>query len=403
MKTIVSFVMLSWSCLAWQVEVLAQSNPLEYYAVHQYPEDRNMMDMYSDMMVLGGCACTPNSNHEIILFTIDQDVWVAVDTIPIHDTNRSINFGSDVAIHGGNIIVGDDYYYKIWAGILAPPANTGSVHLYTYDSTSTTWVENYIYTPNYRPSGDYPLPGRKVEMSSSYAVASTTEGAVVFENDGTDWSMAQELTEYYGSNHSRSVAISDQHVAFSRFSGSGVGRVFVWAGSGSYSGSGQQFSSPLSGTYDEFGATVVLEGDLLYVSDPGADAATIDNQGAVFIYEHDGTSWTLAQQILHPGPVADGRFGGALAVHGDYMIVHAEKFDKGATAVDCQSNGLEHLDYVYVYKKAGSTYTLVGEFYDFGYNFKYITMFDDWVASLARIDVNGTGSIRLQLCKMKER
>ena len=69
---------------------------------------------------------------------------------------------------------------------------------------------------------------------------------------------------------------------------------------------------------DHFGRTVFLAGGTAVVTEPGEDET-----GTVHVYERVGTSWTALTSLVAPDATAGARFGDALWLDGDTLVVGA--------------------------------------------------------------------------------
>jgi uncharacterized membrane protein len=120
--------------------------------------------------------------------------------------------------------------------------------------------------------------------------------------------------------------------------------------------------------YDHFGYAVGISGDAIVVGanfeagDSASTAASPNNNaaeaGAAYVFTRSGSTWT--QQAYLKAFNADGadRFGTAVAISGDTVIVGAnwEAGDETSTAASPNNDG--HLaGAVYVYVRSGSTWT----------------------------------------------
>ncbi len=108
----------------------------------------------------------------------------------------------------------------------------------------------------------------------------------------------------------------------------------------------------------EFGRSVAIKGNMLFVGARFAQAADTDNDGdideqdadagAVYIFKKYGSIWNLEQKITPPYPQPQSNFGRALAVQGDTLIVTARKYDS-----DSENDGTA---YEYVFRSGLWTY-----------------------------------------------
>ena len=70
---------------------------------------------------------------------------------------------------------------------------------------------------------------------------------------------------------------------------------------------------------DRFGWAVAIDGDVIVVGAPfdGADS------GSAYVFERDGTAWSEVQKLRHPTPSGDDEFGESVDVHGARIVVGA--------------------------------------------------------------------------------
>lgn len=86
--------------------------------------------------------------------------------------------------------------------------------------------------------------------------------------------------------------------------------------------------TPLSG--DRFGAAVALEGDVLVVGAPEDDEAA-SNAGIAFVYRRTEGVWALEATLKNQNPAANDQFGSAVAISGGTIAVTARLDDEPAT------------------------------------------------------------------------
>ena len=94
---------------------------------------------------------------------------------------------------------------------------------------------------------------------------------------------------------------------------------------------------------DGFGASVAFDGATLVVGAPGTTVGSDTGQGAIYLYEYNGTNWQPLIGILGDSGAGNG-FGGSVAVSGNYMIVGADGY------------GTNDEGRAYIYEKSGGTW-----------------------------------------------
>jgi V8-like Glu-specific endopeptidase len=85
-----------------------------------------------------------------------------------------------------------------------------------------------------------------------------------------------------------------------------------------------------------FGLALAKSGNHLLVAASGSSINT-SSDGAVYLFEKAGNSWTLVQRLTSPVPESFGRFGSSIAIHGETLAVgsakHLENYNSGIVHV----------------------------------------------------------------------
>ena len=93
-----------------------------------------------------------------------------------------------------------------------------------------------------------------------------------------------------------------------------------------------QRSDELLAHYDRFGHSVATEGDLLVVGAPGDDDETGKNRGAAYFYRRIGDEWELWRKLLPLDAQADDNFGCSVALSGSRIAICAGGADTPVAA-----------------------------------------------------------------------
>jgi hypothetical protein len=101
------------------------------------------------------------------------------------------------------------------------------------------------------------------------------------------------------------------------------------------------------GANDRFGQAVAISGDMLVVGAPGWDSPTENTAGAAYAFIRLGTSWYEMDQLLADDGAAGDQFGTVVDISGDLIVVGAQQDDTAAGEVAGS---------VYVFSRAGSTW-----------------------------------------------
>jgi len=103
---------------------------------------------------------------------------------------------------------------------------------------------------------------------------------------------------------------------------------------------------------DQFGEAVAISGDTAVVGAWLEDNDHGLNAGSAYVYRWTGEQWIQTTKLLAPDGVADDRFGQAVSVHGDLIIV-------GASLADVE--GRSNAGAAYIYRRAGAAWNFEGK------------------------------------------
>ena len=136
---------------------------------------------------------------------------------------------------------------------------------------------------------------------------------------------------------------------------SGAAYIFQKDGSGNWS-QVQKIVASDRGTSDRFGRSVSISNDFLivgaYQEDEDASGNNpLNGAGSAYVFKRDvAGTWNEVQKIVASDRGAGDRFGQAVSIDGDYLIVGANLEDEDATA----SNTLSSSGSAYIFEKDGS-------------------------------------------------
>ncbi|MFT5462985.1 MAG: PKD repeat protein [Planctomycetota bacterium] len=256
------------------------------------------------------------------------------------DAQVNDEFSSGMDLYG-NILVSGSHRADI--GPDATNADQGVVYVYRYDGT--VWVEEAIL----RSSG----PGISDEFGSAVAVhenrfvggsplnnltpSGDEGGAYVFEYDGTSWTETGELVASdgaLGDQLGQSVAIEGDFVFCSAiFNDAPVttlgdeGAVYVFEYDGSSWSQSQKLVASDAEETEEFGSSIAVNGTRLIVGCNKENEAALTAAGAVYVFDYDGTNWLETAKIV-PSLRHNGQsFGASVDIEGDRIVVGADEND----------------------------------------------------------------------------
>jgi CSLREA domain-containing protein len=356
-----------------------------------------------------GAPTLPRSgNGNAYIFTYSGGSWNLAASIANPDDDANDAFGYSVAVSGSTVVVGDPfqsvngnadegaaYAYTFSAGTLSPlspaPLTDGGTDAYFGASVATSGStiavgayeadegsgEVYVYAlsaGNWSETGELVPPVAQDQLGWSVGIAATgttvVAGALDYGDDNNDaaadlytlsagnWSFSTELNTGIGSaGEAPQVAIdlptiaigvpySNQDPTSYQF----LGQTQIWTLSGTTWGNSATLPDPPGALFD--GAAVAVSGSTVVVGAPETSGGGGATEGATYVYEGGGSSWTLDNQIAASNGDGGDQFGFSVAVSGSSVISGAPRFG--------YQNGVGASAFVYTPSppQAGPTFTV---------------------------------------------
>jgi hypothetical protein len=197
--------------------------------------------------------------------------------------------------------------------------------------------------------------GGSVAISGDYAVVGANRdddyrgAAYVFVRSGSSWVQQQKLTASDAAvedNFGWSVAISGDTIVVGSYlsGGTDAGAAYVFVRSGSTWT--QQAKLTASGSNNQLGISVAVDGDTALVGAIGEDSF----RGVAYVFTRSGSSWTQQARLTAPVRNADDDFGWSVGLSGDSAIVGKPQGNSIST------NGSAH-----VFVRSGTVWNQQGE------------------------------------------
>ncbi|MEQ8358878.1 MAG: T9SS type A sorting domain-containing protein [Cytophagales bacterium] len=229
-------------------------------------------------------------------------------------------------------------------------------------------VEAILGTVNHQTSGDefggkingvdidgeYAIVGAEFEerdASNSNLLSDAGAAYIIKHNGEGDWDVQAILipsTREAGARFGHSVAIYGNYaVVGAPFEDVGTtlendGAVYVFKRSGSTWSQDAKLVASFPDTDDNFGMSVGIWSDVIIAGAPNDDddangANDVANAGAVFIYEHNGSSWNLADKVVPSTRSDNDYFGWDVDVNsGYYALAGAPDEDEDASGANTE-------------------------------------------------------------------
>lgn len=216
-----------------------------------------------------------------IFFSVPSIVQGQIFKISHPDTTIGNGFGTSVAIDGNRALIGASAENVCGQ-------NSGAAYIYERDAEDESWKSVTRLVPSNCVEGDF--FGRSLSIHGDRAVIAASgtfpnrnasNAAYIFERDAEsgDWKEVAKI---------------------------------------------KQFDNEVE--EGSFASAVSLDGDRLLVTTSG-DPIRNEYNGAAYIYERrQDNRWVKQARLTGSGTLADGVFGGAGALDGDYAVVTASKY-----------------------------------------------------------------------------
>lgn len=183
--------------------------------------------------------------------------------------------------------------------------------------------------------------------------ASFRGSAYVFKKTGHTWTEGQKLVPsdgLPGDEFGYRVALDSGYLLVTAFSATVNGVVAQGAAyaftnvAGTFSET-QKLTASDGGLFDNFGASVSIDGDTLVIGANGATVGSNPAQGAVYVFTLVNGTWTETQKLTADDGAAFDNFGLSAALHGSTILVGSPQavigsaFAQGAVYVFTNSGG----------------------------------------------------------------
>jgi len=155
--------------------------------------------------------------------------------------------------------------------------------------------------------------------------------AYLFEGEGVSWSLAQTLTPSDGGQGfggavaiSGDVAVVGAALDDVTFTNSGSAYVFERQ-AGSWS-EVAKLTAPDAAANVRFGSAVDIDGDRIIIGAP-YDSTVVTNGGSAYLFERQGSAWVSVRKLFAADASTNARFGFAVAVNEEAVVVGVDSRD----------------------------------------------------------------------------
>jgi hypothetical protein len=250
--------------------------------------------------------------------------WVKTQRLVSSDIEASDQFGLSVAVSGNTIVVGapgEDTRVNISGGQSLGNSN-GAAYVFVTNNGGITWTQQakLLATPN----SDVDTFGYSVDIDGDTIIVGVPlgDGAVnsgeitIFDRTGTTWTQTQTFSLGTSNFRLGDVVKISGNIAVA--TAGNLSRVISYS---RINGTWGQRQTLTNSSANQFGANLALDYKTLVVSAAYEDIGGLVDAGAVYVYNttDEGVTWTLQQKLT--GSISNQRFGNAVALDGDTLII----------------------------------------------------------------------------------
>ena len=265
------------------------------------------------------------SANEVYVFDYNGTDW---DTDPkiLSVVNPNAYFGQSVSIDGNTIIV----------GAKGNTSQNGAAYVFDYNGVEWNYKQE-LADPCGAINDDFgcfvAVDGNVIVVGAeSDDAPSNREGSIcVFRYNGIIQAFEQKLEDPSANTLAHigcSVSVSGDTIVAGAYQYSYESYTYVYRWNGSIWDQNTILLDPNPETNDKFGTAVVIDGNTIIVGNRYHDGSAT-NSGAAYLFEWDGDSWSEGQILEDPDGAASEYFGCSVAIDGDMTLVGA-KWDDGA-------------------------------------------------------------------------
>jgi FG-GAP repeat/Putative Ig domain len=293
----------------------------------------NSVALDGDTLVVGASGgANPSAPGSAYVFTRNGVAsWTLQQKLTASVAYPHNNFGSSVALDGDTLVVGAS------GDTIGANASQGSAYVFIRDDA--VWTEQQKLTASDGTASD--RFGQSVALNGDTLVvgawsdtigANASQGsAYVFIRDDAVWTEQQKLTASDGAAYDQfgaEVALdTDMLVVGAPWDNIGAnihqGSVYVFTRGGAVWTQQQKLTASDGEPLDGFGRSVALDAETLVVSAPYDNIGANLTQGSAYVFTRSGTVWSQQQKLTASDGGAFEYFGRSVAIDGDHIVVGA--------------------------------------------------------------------------------
>jgi len=286
-----------------------------------------------DTALVGAYAVTVDGHEQqgaAYVFTKTGDLWNLAATLTASDGVAFDIFGERVALSGNVAAIG------------AYEADRSKGAVYVFTGSGSHWTQKARLVADDGAASDclgwsVAATGQTVLAGAPFVTTGQVQtGAIyVFAPSGGTWTQTQKFFpddinsgDFFGSTVAADGTTAIVAAEYALVGANqGQGAAYVYDGTGGTWTQQAKLTSDDGAAFDNFGRSVAVSGSTAFV---GAPYAVIDGngfQGAAYVFSGSGSDWQQDQKLVASDGAAGGYFGWSVAVSGDNALVGAGSYN----------------------------------------------------------------------------
>ena len=314
---------LPWAPLAWTEEQQITADDGATNA-----EFGVAVALHGTTAMVGAQQATIGANEDqgaVYVFDHAGSGWTQSQKFTSNDGAPFDTFGNAVAFQGDTAIVGS------YGATVNDLAYQGTAYVFT--RSNGTWSQAQKLTSD--DGTDFNYFGYSVALDGTTAfIGADLLGAVyVFQQSGGTWAQSQKLTgsdEGVGDIFGYSVAIQGSTAFVGSYGNNGYqGAVYVFTEEGGTWTETQKLTADDGAPNTYFGYAIAVSGSTLIVGAWGTNPDGDDTRGAAYVFTESNGTWSQAQELTADDGAPFDKFGHSVAIDGTHAVIGADGVDAG--------------------------------------------------------------------------
>jgi hypothetical protein len=296
--------------------------------------------LHGTTAMVGAQQATIGANEDqgaVYVFDQTGGKWAQSQKLVSSDGAAFDTFGDAVVFQGDTAIVG------AYAATVNDFAYQGAAYVFT--RSNGTWSQAQKLTSDDGTDFNYFGYSLALDGTTAFIGADLLGAVYVFDESGGTWTQSQKLTgsdEGVGDIFGYSVAIEGSTAFVGAYGNNGYqGAVYVFTESGGTWTETQKLTADdgLPNTY--FGYAIGVSGSTLIVGAWGTNPDGDDTRGAAYVFTESNGTWTQTQKLVADDGAPFDKFGHSVAIDGTHAVIGADGVAnaQGAVYVFDESGG----------------------------------------------------------------